>query len=404
MSRYGTFRPRASLLKSEDTVLRHLPLILKNCWRNRRRTTLTVLSLSVSLCLLGTMMAIYHAFYLQDASPYQALRLVVRNRVSLALPMPQFYREKIRQIPGVADAQISQWFGGMYLDRRPEHMFPRFAVEPAKEFHLRGEMQLPEDQKKAFLNERTACIVGRSLANKQHFQIGQKITIVGDIFPFNLELFIRGIFDAPENEEVLYFNRDYFEESLPVGRRGTAGTINILAASTQDVPRIEAAVDDMFHNSPVQTKTESESAFSLSFVAMLGNVKLFLLIIVGAVTFTILLVSANTIAMSVRERVREVGILKTLGYTPGTILGIILGEALVIGLTGGVIGVGLASLATGLVRSMPTLMSQLQQLTLAPSVAAACLGVAAATGLLSALIPALNASRISILEALRSTD
>ncbi len=385
-------------------MLRHLPLILKNCWRNRRRTLLTVVSISVSLCLLGTMLAIYHAFYVKDASPYQARRLIVRNHVSLALPMPQAYRDQIRQIPGVAEDAISQWFGGMYIDRKPEHMFARFAIEPPKIFLLRGELEIPEDQKKAFLNDRTGCIVGRSLAEKQHFEVGQKITIVGDIFPFNLELFVRGIFTAPENEEILYFNRDYFEESLSKERRGTAGTINILAAGTDDVPRIEAAVDEMFHNSPVQTKTETESAFALSFVAMLGNVKLFLMIIVGAVTFTILLVSANTIAMSVRERVREVGILKTLGYTPGTILGIILGEALVIALTGGVVGVLLAFLTTGFVRKMPTLMSQLQQLTLAPSVAAVCLGVAAAIGLLSALIPALNASRMSILEALRSTD
>jgi putative ABC transport system permease protein len=386
-------------------VLRHLPLILKNCWRNRRRTILTVLSISVSLCLLGVMMAIYHAFYFKDASPYQALRLVVRNRVSLAFGMPQFYRDKIRTLPGVVDAQASQWFGGMYIDRRPEHMFARFAVEPAKEFHLRGEIQMPEDQKKAFLNERTACIVGRTLANKQNFQVGQKITIVGDIFPFNVELTIRGIFDAPENDEVLYFNREYLEESLPVDRRGGAGTINILAASPDDVPRIETAVDEMFHNSPIQTKTESESAFSLSFIAMLGNVKAFLLSIVGAVTFTILLVSANTIAMSVRERVREVGILKTLGYTPGTILTIILGEAVLISLAGGIIGIGLASLMTGVVRQAPgVFVAQLRQLTLVPPVAAACLGIACAIGLLSALIPAFNASRITILEALRSTD
>jgi putative ABC transport system permease protein len=351
------------------------------------------------------MMAIYHAFYFKEASPYQALRLVVRNRVSLAFGMPQFYREKILQLPGVADAGISQWFGGMYLDRRPEHMFARFAVEPPRMLHLRGEMQLPDDQRKAFLNERTACIVGRTLAQKQDFKVGQKITIVGDIFPFNLELTIRGIFDAPENDEVLYFNRDYLEESLPVRRRGSAGTINVLAASAQDVPRIEAAIDDAFHNSPIQTKTESESAFSLSFVAMLGNVKAFLLSIVGAVTFTILLVSANTIAMSVRERVREVGILKTLGYTPGTILMIILGEALVISLAGGVIGIGLASLMTGMVRNAPgVFLAQIRQLTLLPPVAAACLAVAAAIGLLSALIPAVNASRITILEALRSTD
>ena len=351
------------------------------------------------------MMAIYHAFYFKEASPYQALRLVTRNKVSLAFPMPQFYRDKIKQLPGVRQAGASQWFGGMYIDRRPEHMFARFGVEPAKMLEMRGEVSLPEDQRKAFLNERTACIVGRTLAQKQNFHIGQKITIVGDIFPLNLELVIRGIFDAPENAEVLYFSRDYLEDSLPVGRRGSTGTINILAASTDDVPRIEAAVDDLFHNSPVQTKTESESAFSLSFIALLGNVKAFLLAIVGAVTFTILLVSANTIAMSVRERVREVGILKTLGYTRGTILGIILSEAVIIALAGGVLGIGMAFFMTGMVRNAPgVFIAQLRQLRLEPPVVLACLGVAALIGFVSALIPAFNASRISILDALRSTD
>jgi putative ABC transport system permease protein len=271
--------------------------------------------------------------------------------------------------------------------------------------HLRGELQMAEDQKKAFLNEKTACIVGRGLAEKQNFQIGQKITLIGDIFPYNMELTIRGIFDAPVNNEILYFNRDYLEDTLPADRRGDAGTINILAASADDVPRIEAAVDDMFHNSPVQTKTESESAFSLSFISLLGNVKTFLLSIVGAVTFTILLVSANTIAMSVRERVREVGILKTLGFTPGTILGLIIGEAMLISFAGGILGVAMASFMTGVVRKAPAMMmAEIQQLTLVPVVALACLAVSVAIGLLSAIIPAFNASRISILEALRSSD
>lgn len=350
------------------------------------------------------MMAIYHAFYFQTPSGFQARRAVVRNRVSLAFGMPQYYREKILQVPGVEEADVEQWFGGTYIDQRPEHMFARFAVEPERLLKIRGEIQMPEDQKKAFVHERTACIVGRELAAKMNFQLGQKITLIGDIFPFNMELTIRGIFDAPENDEVLYFNRDYLEESMAAGRRGNAGTINVLASNADDVPRIEAAIDDLFHNSTVQTKTESESAFALSFVSMLGNVKAFLLAIVGAVTFTVLLVSANTIAMSVRERTREVGILKTLGYTPSAILTIILSEAVLIAVIGGVIGILLATFMTGVVRSAPTMMDQLQHLRLVPPVALACLGVAALVGFISALVPAFNASRLSILDALRSTD
>jgi len=384
---------------------RHLPLILKNCWRNRRRTVLTILSIGVSLCLLGVLMAIYHAFYFADPPPGSALRLVTRNKVSLAFPMPQSYRDKIKQIPGVREVGISQWFGGKYIDNRPEHMFARFAVEPDRIFILRSEITIPEDQQKAFQQERTACIASLSLADKFHWNLGDRITLQGDIFPVNLELTLRGIFDDPREADVLYFQRDYLEWSLPLARRGNAGTFNILANTTDDVPRIERAVDAEFENAPVQTKTETESAFSLSFVAFLGNIKLFLLSICGAVTFTILLVSANTIAMSVRERVAEVGVLKTLGYERGTILGIILGEALTISLIGGILGLCLASMLVGAVRSSPMgFLQQLKTLTIVPSVGALCLMVAGLIGLASAFIPAYQASGIPITEALRSTD
>ncbi len=385
-------------------MFRHLPLILKNSWRNRRRTLLTILSVGVSLCLLGILMAIYHAFYFSEPNASQALRLVTRNKVSLAFPMPQSYREKIRQIPGVQEVGISQWFGGVYIDRRPEHMFARFAVEPDKIFTIHGEMTIPEDQKKAFQQERTACIAGRPLAEKYNWHLGERITLQGDIFPVTLELTLRGVFEHADNPEVLYFSREYLEESLPLGRRGNAGTFNILARSTEDVPRIEKAVDEQFSNSPVQTKTETESAFSLSFVAFLGNIKAFLLSVCAAVTFTIVLVSANTIAMSVRERVREVGVLKTLGYTRGAILGIILGEAVTISLVGGVLGVGLATVLAGVVRHAPAFILQLRMLTIGLPVAALCLLVAALIGLVSAFVPAFQASRISIMEALRKAD
>jgi putative ABC transport system permease protein len=304
----------------------------------------------------------------------------------------------------VREVGISQWFGGKYIDDRPEHMFARFAVQPDKIFVLYSEYHISEDQKKAFLEERTACIASKGLAQKFNWHLGDRITLQGDIFPINLELTLRGIFENPRDVDVLYFSRDYFEESLPLARRGNAGTINILANSVDDVPRIEKAVDEMFSNSPVQTKTETESAFSLSFLAFLGNIKAFLLSVCAAVTFTILLVSANTIAMSVRERVREVGVLRTLGYTQGTILGIILGEAVAICLLGGFLGLGFAFFMTGVVRHMPAFIAELKTLTIVPPVAALCLAVAAMIGLISAFLPAYHASRIPIVEALRSTD
>jgi putative ABC transport system permease protein len=384
---------------------KHIPFILKNCWRNRRRTLLTVASVGVSICLLGVLLAIYHAFYYSQPTEWQALRLVTRNRVSLAFPMPQYYGQKIAQIPGVKMVGIEQWFGGTYIDNRPEHMFARFAAEPDKLFLYRGDLTIPEDQKRAFQQDRAACVASRDLAEKQHWHLGDRITLMGDIFPVNLELTLKGIFDSPRNGDVLFFNREYLEQSLPLNRRGTAGTFDILAASKDDVPRIEKAVDAMFQNSPVQTKTETESAFELSFVALLGNVKMFLLSICAAVTFTILLVSANTIAMSVRERVREVGVLKTLGYTRNIILGLVLGEALAVSLAGGALGLGLASALANLVRHSPVVFfAQLKNLTIVPSVGVLCILLAGLVGLVSAFLPAFQASRISIVDALRSTE
>jgi putative ABC transport system permease protein len=388
-------------------MFRHLPLVFKNSWRNKRRTFLTIASVGVSLCLLGLLMAIYHAFFFSQPSAAQELRLVTRNRVALGFPLPQFYGDKIRQIPGVKEVEIEQWFGGTYIDSRPAHMFGRMAVEPDKFFKIYTDAQMPLEQQKAFQQERSACIAGRELANKQGWKIGDRITLKGDIFPVNLEFTLRGIFDSPDAfmNRALYFNREYLEQSLPQGRRGNAGTFVILAASADAVPRIERAVDEQFRNSPEQTKTETQSAFGLSFLAFLGNVKAILLGVCGAVTFTILLVSANTIAMSVRERVREVGVLKTLGYTSKTILGIILGEAVTISLIGAVLGLGLANLlAIGIRENVPAMSAQLATLEIVPSVAVLCLALAAAIGLVSAFVPAYNASRISIVEALKSDD
>jgi putative ABC transport system permease protein len=386
--------------------MRFLPLIFKNAWRNRRRTSLTVVSIGISMCLLGMLMAIYHAFYLSDPPPGQALRLVTRNRVSLVFPMPQAYADRIRHIPGVREVVIRNWFGGVYKDARDyKNFFARFAIEPERMFKVYTDIDVPEDQKKAFLSERSACIVGRELAERLNFHLGDRITLVGDIYPVTLELTVRGIMNSDLQAGSLYFNREYLEQSLPVAQRGSAGMFTILCESTDAVPRIAKTIDDDFHNSSAaETKTESEAAFSLGFINSLGNVKLFLLSICGAVTFTILLVAGNTMAMTVRERVREVGILKTIGFTPARILTILLGESLAIAMAGGALGYLLGSgLCVGM-RHAPVMFTQIKSLSLGPFVTMVCFSVALAIGLVSSLLPAWKASRTSIVEALRSTD
>jgi putative ABC transport system permease protein len=380
-------------------MLRYLPLMIKNGMRNRRRSILTICSIAASLCLLGVLMAIYHAFYFSEATPEQALRLVTRNRISLAVVMPISYRQKIQQIPGVREVMVSQWFGGVYKD--PKNVFARFAVEPDRLFTIHPEYKVSEEEKKAFQRERSAAMIGRGLAEKFNLKLGDRITLVGDIFPVTLEFTVRAIYDYAALNETMYFNLEYLFESMPVGRRDFAGTFTVLADSPQSVPRIAQQVDDLFRNSTTQTRTETEEAFQLSFLSMLGNVKLFLLSICGAVTFTILLVSANTMAMSVRERVREVGVLKTLGYTNRAVLAIILGEAAFLSLIGGVIGCTMAWALTGLVRQAPGFFAQLKTLTLEPTVAGMLLLFGVVIGVVSSFIPAWNASRTNILDSLK---
>jgi putative ABC transport system permease protein len=390
----------------KDASMRYFGLIFKNSLRNRRRSLLTVGSIAVSLCILGLLMAMYQAMFFGEPTPAQALRLVTRHRVSMTQPLPIYYREKIRQLPGVRDLMTWQWFGGTYKDARdPNNMFARFGTDPDHFFNVYNEFKIPEDQKQAFLHDRTACVVERSLAEKMHFNIGDRITLVGDIFPVTLELKVVGIYDDPEKMAALYFSREYLREALGASnsQQDLVGAFLVQADTPSDVPRISASIDDMFATSPFPTRSESEKAFELSFLAFLGNLKLFIMAICGAVTFTILLVSANTISMSVRERIREVGILKTLGFTPGAILGIVIGESAVISLAGGVIGCFLAAAMCSALAHSPGagMMPALQNIAITPPVGLICLSGALLIGLVSSFIPAWSASRTPILDSLR---
>lgn len=387
-------------------MLRYVPLMLKNTLRNRRRSVLTIFSIGASLCLLGLMFALYRGLFLAPARPGQELRLVTHHKVSMTQPMPYSYAAKIRQVPGVAGVMTWQWFGGTYKDARDRNnFFARFCAEPAEFFKVHTDIEMPEEQRRAFLQLRTGAIVSNDLAERMHWKLGERIFVIGDIFPVSLELKLVGIFHDANTSETLYFNREYLRELLGPNssRADTVGAFQIQAESADAVPHVAKAIDTMFENSTAPTKSESEQAFTLQFISFLGNVKMYLMVICGAVTFTILLVSANTMAMSVRERTREVGILKTLGYSPGSILFMVLGEAGMISMIGGAIGVGMAAGLTGLLRSAPSFIQQMKTLTITPDVAALCVGLAIAIGVLSSLIPAWNAARMPILESLRSS-
>lgn len=397
LASYGT------LTEKGNGVLKYLSLAVKNIRRNPLRSVLTLLSMAVSLCLLGVLIAMYHALYFGQQTPGQALRLIVRHKVSLAQPIPIAYEEKIRHVPHVEEVSVWNWFGGTYKDSRDfKNFFARLGVEPKAFMKIRTQMDMPDDEKLAFINDRTGCVISRDLAESLHFKLGDRIILQGDIYPVTLELKVVGIFDDPDAQKSLFFNYKYLSDALSAGRRNYISTVAILADSPDNVPGIAKAVDDMFADASPATKTESEQQFALSFVSMMGNVKLFLLSICGAVTFTILLVSGNTMAMSVRERIKEVGVLKTLGFTTEKILGLIIGEAVAIALIGGIVGLLLAAILTiGLGHFGAAFMPQLHGLSMEPVTASLSLGIAILVGVISSFVPAWNASRTNILDSLR---
>jgi len=379
---------------------RFISLIWKNATRNRRRSLLTIASIAASFCLLGVLLSIYVALFLSpDTSPVGSRRLVTRNRISLTQIMPISYEAKIRQVPGVEAIMAYQWFGGVY--KEPKNFFARFACEPAELFKLYPDYKISEEEKKAFIGDRAGTVLGRDLAAKFDIKVGDRITLKGDIFPIDLEFNVRGLFDADKNEEVMWFNIDYLWKSLPADQRDFAGTYLMLAQTTEDGPAIAQQIDSLFRNAQVQTKTETESAFAASFVSFLGNVKLYLFAISAAITFTILLVCGNTIAMSVRERVREVGILKTLGFTNGEVMGMILGEATVISLLGGLFGCVVAWVLCRGVATASGGFANLEGMSLAPWMWAAVIGAAVVMGTIAAIVPAFGASRTNIVDAMR---
>jgi len=373
--------------------------VTKNALRNKRRSILTVASIGVSLLLLTFMMTLWRGFYIDKGSAETTRRLVTRHRVSLTNPLPGFYREKIRAIPGVVAVVPNSWFGGLYKDDKPENFFAQFATDPDEFPKVYPEMQIPPDQLAAWQRDRAGVIVNDELAQKFGWKLGDRIVLLGTIYGVNMELTIRGIHHWPTPNKTVYFNAKYLEEAVP-SFKGLAGTFSIMSESPDDVAKIAGAVDDMFRNSPQPTKTESEKAFGLSFVNMLGNVKAFILSICMAVVFTTLLVSANTMAMSIRERTREVAVLKTLGFERQTILGLFVGEAMSLSIAGGLFGCGFAWLLLTVMKQSP-MGFFLAQMKVTPGTIGVALVAAALVGFFSSLVPSYNASRVEIVEGLR---
>jgi putative ABC transport system permease protein len=344
------------------------------------------------------MLTLWRSFYIDKGAPDSALRIMTRHRVSLANFLPIYYRDKIRSVPGVVHVVPMTWFGGKYKDEKPENFFAQFATDPDEYFDVAADKIMPPEQLAAWKKDRAGCVVDADLAKKHNWRIGDRITLQGTIFPANLELTLRGIYAIDPPRSNLYFHAKYLEESVS-WFKDTAGFYFTRVDTPENMPKVARAIDDMFHSTPVPTKSESEQAFVLDFIATMGNVKAFILSICGAVVFTMLLVCANTMAMSIRERTREVAVLRTLGFTRKRIFQLLLSEALLLALIGGLVGVMVATLMIGFLSrpgiGLPVSMHMTTKTGLA------VLLVAALVGLASAVIPSYHASRLHIVDALR---
>ncbi len=359
-----------------------------------------MVSISFSLLLLTMMICIWRSFYIDQVAPEASRRLIIRDRVSLAFFLPAYYRDKIRSVPGVNAVAPMTWFGGRYIDDRPNHFFAQMGTDPEEYLKVASDKIIPSDQLKAWQQDRTGAIVDVTLADKYGWKIGDRITLQANIFPTNLDLTIRGIYHRDPPQNALYFNAKYLEEAVP-WFKGQAGWYIVQIDSPEHVAEASRTIDDMFHNSPLQTKSESEKAFQLGFVASLGNVKAFILSICGAVVFAIMLVSANTMAMSVRNRTREVAVLKTLGFTRQGVLSIFVSESVALALAGGILGVLVAiPVITGMTRSFIGFGIPLNMKVNLPTAGISLL-ISIVLGLISGYLPAYRASRMNIVDALR---
>lgn len=373
-------------------------LIWKNSMRNKRRTILTVLSVALVLFVLSTLVTFINEIdrNLAAANP---LRLITHHAVSLTNPLPIRYGSQIEKVPGVIAVTPMVYYGGIYID--PPHTdFAQFACNPQTLFDIYPEIQIPAEQKQAFIRERTAVVVGRRKAQKHGWKLGDRITIKGSFYPVDLGLTIRGIFDGNAlDESRVYFHYAYFEEAT--GRQGLTEIFWIRADQVDSVPRIVETTDTMFKNTDAPTKTETEQGFSMSFISRFGNLKRLILTISSVIIFTILLVTANTMAMSVRERVREVAVLKALGFPRGKVLGLLIAESILITFSGGLIGCLGARLLFGYFDITESLPGLFQGFEVTWGIIALGLALSILVGLLSTVIPAYRAANLRVADGLR---
>lgn len=380
--------------------------IWKNGTRNKRRTILTVLSVALTLFVLMPLVTFINELD-RRLEETNSSRLVTRHAVIWIFPIPERYRMQIEKIPGIVANTPLTYYGGIYVDRKQTD-FAQYSCDPKTLFDVFPELKIPAEQKQDFINGPTAVVVGRSKADKHGWKIGDRINLKGAVIPVDLELTVKGIFSGSANEESnIYFHHAYLNQAVEAqlglsGGLGEVSTYWIRADAAESVPRISQAIDEMFANSDKPTRTETEKSFQMSFVSLLGNIKYLIASISGLIIFTILLVTANTMAMSVRERVREIAVLKSLGFRRRMVLMLLMAEGLMITLIGGLVGTLAAHFVFRLIDIAAYTQGSFQRLDVTWGIIALGLIVSGLVGLISTGIPAYRATKMTVAEGLRN--
>lgn len=381
-----------------------LPYVLRNVFRNKLRVMFTSLSIAVSLFLVAIL---YTYLAVRDELgriSQQSNRIIVMHAEGLTSPVPIAHVDRIRGLPGVAAAAPMSWFGGRYQEEQFT-MFSQFGTDPQGIPAVLDEYRIPPEQLEAWRADRTGCVAGAKLAAQRGWKLGDKIVLKGDIYPVDLELTLRGLYDAPDtaDHKMLWFHWTYLDELLKRrGERtsGDAGTVFVKAASAAELPPLMDRIEGRFANSDSPVRPMTEQAFQSLFTEMMGNVEALIRYTALAVVFALVCVSANAVAMSMRERTREVAVLKAIGFSRGKILGMVLAEAVIVASLGGLLGVLGAKLLLA-VFDLTWLMPVLPVFWVPWSVVLGGVGLAALIGLVSGIVPAWQAANLSVVNGLR---
>jgi len=380
-----------------------LKLILRNAMRHRLRTLLTVLGLLVAILSFGLLQTVVDAWY-SGANNAAPDRLVTRSSVSLVVPLPVHYRDKIRALDGVRSVAAANWFAGVYQE--PKNFFPQFAIDAVPYLAMYPEYRIPDAQLRDFLRDRKGAVVGRKLADTYGFRVGDTVPLKGTIFSGSWEFNVRAIYDGatPRTDtSQFFFHWDYLNESVRQRAPQRANQVGVFVVQVADVARaaeISRAVDAQFANSAAETLTETEQAFQIGFVRQTEAIVIAIRIVSFVVIFIILAVMANTMAMTARERMAEYATLKALGFGPRFLAGLIFGESLAIAAAGAALGVALTfPVADWFARQMGTLFPVFEVSDSTVRLQIAC---AAVVGFAAAVLPALRAARVRIVDGLRA--